>query len=229
MSFTRLLATARAGLRSAWKAERIGSEEPDSDSAEELRKVQRGLRRLSLAADRSTAILDTVAGRVDEIQQSLRELRRPGPSMAGLSETDLLRALDRLDVALEAPDLPAAARSCIQGAKDALLAAAAWQIVAPPGARPDGADIRIAELVGSEDSSRPDAGQRAVTHGNGIDANAENAAVESNVNSVGNVDMEPAEARIERVLEQGYRRADGTLLRPAVVVATRTPSRHDSP
>jgi len=34
--------------------------------------------------------------------------------------------------------------------------------------------------------------------------------------------------RIDRILEQGYRRADGTLLRPGVVIAGASPQTHHS-
>src|SRR5260370_1375671 len=68
------------------------SVEPALDPAEEFVKIQRGLRRLSLASDRSGEILQAVATPFDEIQQTTLNptradgtLLRPGVVIAGAS------------------------------------------------------------------------------------------------------------------------------------------------
>jgi molecular chaperone GrpE (heat shock protein) len=156
---------------------------PEPDVGEEFQKVHRGLRRLSLASDRSGEILQAVSARLDEMQQRLLTLGRPAKVGVTLEESELLRVLDQLDRAGSFTELPAPARELVAAAKSELLRAAGWQPIAVAGAKPQGVDIRIAEFVG------------------------EGAAG-------GHQD-----ARIDRVLEQGYRRADGSLLRPGVVIA----------
>lgn len=169
------------------------------DTAEEFQKVHRGLRRLNLASDRNAALLEAVGARVDAIQQALLKTSQPQQSAVALDEAQLLGILDRLDRVAGVPGLPPAAGSWIDDARGVLLERADWAAVALPGAAPDGVDIRITELVGDAD----DAGDAG-----GAAGDARGRAV------------------IHRVLEQGYRRADGTLLRPAVVVAAA--HRHDS-
>jgi len=159
------------------------SPEPELDVAEEFQKLQRGLRRLSLASDRSGEILQAVSARLDEMQQRLLQVGRPQRVAVALEEGDLLRVLDQLDRAAGLAELPAPACEFVTGAKDTLLQAAGWQPIAVVGLKPEGVGIRIAEFMG-----------------------------ESAANG-------PTEARIHRILEQGYRRADGTLLRPGVVIA----------
>jgi molecular chaperone GrpE (heat shock protein) len=156
---------------------------PELDVAEEFQKLQRGLRRLSLASDRSGEILQAVSARLDEMQQRLLQMGRPQRVAVALEEADLLRVLDQLDRAAGLAELPALACELVTGAKDTLLLAAGWQPIAVIGVKPEGVGIRIAEFIG-----------------------------ESAANG-------HAEARIHRILEQGYRRADGTLLRPGVVIA----------
>jgi molecular chaperone GrpE (heat shock protein) len=156
---------------------------PELDVGEEFQKLHRGLRRLSLASDRSGEILQAVSGRLDEMQQRLLQIGRPQRVAVALEETDLLRVLDQLDRAADLAELPASACEFVAGAKDALLQAAGWQPIAITGVKPEGVGIRIAEFIG-----------------------------ESAANG-------HADARIHRILQQGYRRADGTLLRPGVVIA----------
>lgn len=159
---------------------------PALDPAEEFQKIQRGLRRLSMASDRGSEILDAVSVRLDEVQQSLVILSRPRHSVYALDETELLELLDRLDRTVAIPDLPPAACSLIEGIVQTLLTGVGWRPVALGGAGIDSADIRIAEFLG-EPSTDSNAG-----------------------------------VHIERVLEQGYRRADGTLVRPGVVIVAST-------
>jgi molecular chaperone GrpE (heat shock protein) len=156
---------------------------PELDVAEEFQKLQRGLRRLSLASDRSGEILQAVSARLDEMQQRFLQMGRPQQVAVALEEADLLRVLDQLDRAAGLTELPARACEFVTGAKDTLLRAAGWQPTAVTGVKPEGVGIRIAEFIG-----------------------------ESAANGL-------TEAHIHRVLQQGYRRADGTLLRPGVVIA----------
>jgi molecular chaperone GrpE (heat shock protein) len=153
------------------------------DAAEEFAKLQRGLRRLSLASDRSGELIDGVAARLDEIRQTLEQMRRPPQVALSLKESDLLQMLDQLHRAAAAGELPAAARAAIEAVQSTLLAGAGWTRVTAPGARAEDTAVRIAEFVG-EMPDNP-----------GVDI------------------------RVHRVLEQGYRRADGALLRPGVVIA----------
>jgi molecular chaperone GrpE (heat shock protein) len=157
--------------------------EPEPDVAEEFQKLHRGLRRLSLASDRSGELLQAVSARLDDMQQRLLRMSRPEQAGLALEESDLLRVLDHLDRASGVAGLPDAARELMQGAKSAVLQVAGWQPIAVAGARPEGVGIRIAEFLGEP-----------AANGHG-------------------------DARIHRILEQGYRRADGTLLRPGVVIA----------
>jgi|SRR5581483_5762733 len=159
------------------------SPEPGPDIADEFQKLHRGLRRLSLASDRSGEILQAVSARLDEMQQRLLQTARPQRGAVALEETDLLRALDQLDRAAGFAELPVPACELVTTVKDALVQAAGWQPTAVIGVKPEGVGIRIAEFIG-----------------------------ESAANG-------PTEARIHRILQQGYRRADGTLLRPGVVIA----------
>jgi len=156
---------------------------PELDIADEFQKLHRGVRRLSLASDRSGEILQAVSSRLDEMQQRLLQMARPQRVAVALEEADLLRVLDQLDRAAELAQQPPPACELVAGAKDTLLQAAGWHSIAVTGAKPEGVDIRIAEFIG-----------------------------ESAANA-------PTEARIHRILQQGYRRADGTLLRPGVVIA----------
>jgi molecular chaperone GrpE (heat shock protein) len=191
----RRLAFLFASLRGAFGARDRGADEPnlpqhsaepELDAAEEFQKLQRGLRRLSLASDRSTEILQAVSTRLDEMQQTLVKRSRPQDVALALGETELLHILDQLDRAADVVDPPASARALVDGAKSALLAGAGWQPLAITGAKPEGVGIRIAEFVGDSPGS------------------------------------DHADARIHRILEQGYRRGDGTLVRPGVVIAAAT-------
>jgi molecular chaperone GrpE (heat shock protein) len=149
---------------------------------EEFQKVQRSLRRLSMASDRSGEILQTVSTRLDEMQQRLLQMSRPARAGVSLEEADVLRVLDQLERAASMIDGPVPSLEPLSAARDGLLRAAGWQPVALRGARAEGTAIRIAEVAEGAPPGHED-------------------------------------VRIGRVLEQGYRRADGSLLRPAVVIA----------
>lgn len=230
MTFLQRLSSAwarrRSGTPDRGAPEQATAQAAGLDPAEELQKVQRGLRRLGLASDRSAGMLEVMAGRLDEIQQALREMRRPSDALVALDEADLLRMLDQLDLALGAPELSTSARVAVERTSEDLLAAARWEAVAARGASPTGTDIRIAERTS------PDAAGTGIAEG----ASAEAAGT-------GIAEHALRQAYIERVLQQGYRRADGSLLRPAIVVAAvrgeadaghadsvveRVSSRHDS-
>ena len=158
------------------------AEPPPVDVGEEFQKVQRSLRRLSMASDRSAETLENVSTRLDEMQQRLLQMSRPTRAGVTLAEEELLRVVDQIERAASMIGTSAALEP-MAAARDALLAAAGWQPVAVRGAPPAGTAIRIAEVA------------QGVSSGPGDDM------------------------RIARVLEQGYRRADGSLLRPAVIIA----------
>ncbi len=166
--------------------------ESELDVAEEFKMLQRGLRRLSLASDRSGEILQAVSTRLDDIQQRLLQMSRPARIGVTLEEADVLHVLDQLDRAEGVAEMSDTARQLMKGAKNALLRAAGWQPIAAAGAKPEGVDLRIAELIGEPS---PDGHQNV---------------------------------RIHRILEQGYRRADGSLLRPGVVIAARASPGHST-
>jgi hypothetical protein len=92
------------------------SVEPALDPAEEFVKIQRGLRRLSLASDRSGEILQSVATRLDEVQQTLLNQNRPQQAALVLDEAQLLNLLDQLDRLASIPGLPAGAGPLVQEA-----------------------------------------------------------------------------------------------------------------
>lgn len=198
-------------LRGRASSESGETGEPPVDTAEELQKIHRGLRRLSLAADRNAALLEAVGVRVDGIQQTLLKTSQPQQSAVSLDEAQLLRILDQLDRLAAVPGLPPAAGTWIDDVRSVLLERADWTAVALPGAAPDGVDIRITEVVDRTGDAN-DLGDAPGKDDAGAAGGAGGAA--------GRIDgNRRAQAVIHRVLEQGYRRADGTLLRPAVVVA----------
>jgi hypothetical protein len=153
-----------------------------TDVGEEFQKVQRSLRRLSMASDRSGELLQNVSTRLDEMQQRLLSMSRPARASVSLGEEEVLRVLDQLERAASIIEHGTAALEPVISACDALLLASGWQRVAVAGARPEGTAIRIAEVT------------PGVAAGGG-------------------------DVRISRIIEQGYRRSDGSLLRPAVVIA----------
>jgi hypothetical protein len=167
--------------------------EPPFDPAKEALKIQRWMRRLGLASDRSGEMLHSISARLDEVQQRLVNMNRPQQAALDLDEARLLHILDQLDRLAGFPQLPAAADSLIRDTKSTLLNSARWQPIAVTGARPGGNDIRVAEYL--------------------IELGADDTASASPC----------ADVHILRILEQGYRRADGSLLRPGVVIAAAAP------
>jgi hypothetical protein len=190
MSVIERLSSLIARFRSRMGRRDDESDALDPDPAEEFLKIQRGMRRLSLASDRSGEILHAVSTRLDEVQQTLLNMNRPQQAALALDEARLLHVLDKIDRLAEVPNLPAAADALLHETKSILLTGARWQPIAVTGAKPEGADIRIAEFVGEKGAN-------------------------------GHADVQ-----IQRILEQGYRRADGTLLRPGVVIAAAVPRTH---
>jgi molecular chaperone GrpE (heat shock protein) len=156
---------------------------PPVDVGEEFQKVQRSLRRLSMASDRSGELLQNVSTRLDEMQQRLLQMSRGARAGVSFEEDAVLRVLDQLERAASMIEASAAALEPVAAARDALLSASGWQRVALIGTRPEGTAIRIAEVTAGAPRSGGD-------------------------------------VHIARIIEQGYRRADGSLLRPAVVIAT---------
>src|SRR5260370_9753051 len=112
------------------------SVEPALDPVEEFVKIQRGLRRLSLASDRSGEILQAVATPLDEMQQTILNQDRPQQAALVLEEAQLLNLLDQLDRLASIPDLPPVAAAVVQEAKAALLGRAPWRPVHLPRSAP---------------------------------------------------------------------------------------------
>lgn len=151
----------------------------DAKIIEEFAKVQRGLRRLSLAHDQHGEQLQEVAARLQDLDQNVMRLALRGAREITIDEDTWLHCLDRLDRSLRVPGLPEAAGESLRALHEALCSAAGWRAVATVGAAPEGVHLRIAEAL-------PDPGA--------------------------------ASYRIRHILEQGYLRPDGGVVRPAVVV-----------
>src|SRR5260370_11331755 len=92
------------------------SVEPALDPVEEFVKIQRGLRRLSLASDRSGEILQAVATRLDEMQPTIPNQDRPQQAALVLDEAPVLNLLAQLDRLANISDLPPEAGPPEQGA-----------------------------------------------------------------------------------------------------------------
>jgi hypothetical protein len=157
---------------------------------EELAKLQRGLRRLSLAHEQHGEQLQGVAARLQDLDQNVMRLALGGGRQVTIEEDTWLRCLDRLDRSLRVPGLPEAASESLRALHEALCSAAGWRAVAILGASPEGVHLRIAEAL-------PDPGA--------------------------------ASYRIRHILEQGYLRSDGGVVRPAVVVVAGPNARGESP
>jgi hypothetical protein len=158
---------------------------PGVDLAEELTKLQRGLRRISLANDRNTELLGGLGQGFQELNQAVLKLGVT-KSEAQLSDAQLLDCLDRLDKVLDGSGIADAVRDSLRSVQRILVDAAGWRIVAVVGGSPDGVHLRVVETLA-------EAGPHLAE--------------------------EPVGFRIHTVLQQGYLRADGSRVRPAVVVA----------
>ncbi len=171
-------------------AEIIDAKIVEAKVLEELAKLQRGLRRLSLAHEQHGEQLQGVAARLQDLDQNVMRLTLRGAREIAIDEDTWLRCLDRLEWSLRVPGLPEAAGESLRAIHETLLSAAGWRAVAMVGAAPEGVHLRIAEVL-------PDPG--AVSY------------------------------RIRYILEQGYLRANGGAVRPAVVVVAGPDAKGASP
>jgi hypothetical protein len=114
---------------------------------DELAKLQRGLRRLSLAHEQHGEQLQGVAARLQDLDQNVMRLAVRGAREVTIDEDTWLRCLDRLERSLRVPGLPEAASESLHALHEALCSAAGWRAVAMLGAAPEGVHLRIAEVL----------------------------------------------------------------------------------
>jgi hypothetical protein len=114
---------------------------------DEFVKLQRGLRRLSLAQEQHGEQLQGVAARLQDLDQNVMRLALGGAREVTIDEDTWLRCLDRLDRSLRVPGLPEAAGESLRALHEALCSAAGWRAVANLGAAPGGVHLRIAEVL----------------------------------------------------------------------------------
>ena len=119
----------------------------DAKIIEEFAKLQRGLRRLSLAHEQHGEQLQGVAARLQDLDQNVMRLALRGAREVTIDEDTWLRCLDRLDRSLRVPGLPEAAGESLRALHEALCSAAGWRAVAILGAAPEGVHLRIAEAL----------------------------------------------------------------------------------
>ena len=119
----------------------------DARIIEEFAKLQRGLRRLSLAHEQHGEQLQGVAARLQDLDQNVMRLALRGAREVAIDEDTWLRCLDRLDRSLRLPGLPEAARESLRDLHETLCSAAGWRAVANLGAAPEGVHLRIAEAL----------------------------------------------------------------------------------
>lgn len=119
----------------------------DAKIIEEFAKLQRGLRRLSLAHEQHGEQLQGVAARLQDLDQNVMRLALRGAREVTIDEDTWLRCLDRLDRSLRVPGLPEAAGESLRALHEALCSAAGWRAAAILGAAPEGVHLRIAEVL----------------------------------------------------------------------------------
>jgi len=119
----------------------------DAKVIDEFAKLQRGLRRLSLADEQHGEQLQGVAARLQDLDQNLMRLALRGAREITIDEDTWLRCLDRLERSLRVPGLPEAAGESLRALHEALCSAAGWRAVAILGAAPEGVHLRIAEVL----------------------------------------------------------------------------------
>lgn len=120
---------------------------------DELAKLQRGLRRLSLAHEQHGEQLQGVAARLQDLDQNVMRLALRGAREVAIDEDTWLRCLDRLEWSLRVPGLPEAAGESLRALHEALCSAAGWRAVANLGAAPEGVHLRIAEVLPDPDAT----------------------------------------------------------------------------
>jgi hypothetical protein len=114
---------------------------------DEFAKLQRGLRRLSLAQEQHGEQLQGVAARLQDLDQNVMRLALGGAREVTIDEDTWLRCLDRLDRSLRVPGLPEAAGESLRALHQALCSAAGWRAVGNLGAAAEGVHLRIAEVL----------------------------------------------------------------------------------
>jgi len=114
---------------------------------DELARLQRGLRRLSLAHEQHGEQLQAVAARLQDLDQNVMRLALRGAREVIIDEDTWLHCLDRLDRSLRVPGLPEAVGESLRALHEALCSAAGWRAVAILGAAPEGVHLRIAEAL----------------------------------------------------------------------------------
>ncbi|MGH7418966.1 MAG: hypothetical protein ACREKB_14430 [Candidatus Rokuibacteriota bacterium] len=119
----------------------------DAKIIDEFAKLQRGLRRLSLAHEQHGEQLQGVAARLQDLDQNVMRLTLRGAREVAIDEDTWLRCLDRLEWSLRVPGLPEAAGESLRAIHETLLSAAGWRAVAMVGAAPEGVHLRIAEVL----------------------------------------------------------------------------------
>ncbi|MGQ0594585.1 MAG: hypothetical protein ACT4QB_18705 [Gammaproteobacteria bacterium] len=119
----------------------------DAKIIDEFAKLQRGLRRLSLAHEQHGEQLQGVAARLQDLDQNVMRLTLRGAREVAIDEDTWLRCLDRLKWSLRVPGLPEAAGESLRAIHETLLSAAGWRAVAMVGATPEGVHLRIAEVL----------------------------------------------------------------------------------
>ena len=120
---------------------------------DELAKLQRGLRRLSLAHQQHGEQLQGVAARLQDLDQNVMRLALRGAREVTIDEDTWLDCLDRVDRSLRVPGLPEAAGESLRALHEALCSAAGWRAVAMLGAAPEGVHLRIAEVLPDPDAT----------------------------------------------------------------------------
>ena len=119
----------------------------DARIIDEFAKLQRGLRRLSLAHEQHGEQLQGVAARLQDLDQNVMRLALRGAREVTIDEDTWLRCLDRLDRSLRVPGLPEPVGESLRALHEALCSAAGWRAVAILGAEPEGVHLRIAEVL----------------------------------------------------------------------------------
>ncbi len=119
----------------------------DARIIEEFAKLQRGLRRLSLAHEQHGEQLQGIAARLQDLDQNVMRLALRGAREVTIDEDAWLRCLDRLDRSLRVPGLPEPTGESLRALQEALCSAAGWRAVAILGAAPEGVHLRIAEVL----------------------------------------------------------------------------------
>ena len=120
---------------------------------DEFAKLQRGLRRLSLAHEQHGEQLQGVAARLQDLDQNVMRLAMRGAREVTIDEDTWLRCLDRLDRSLRVPGLPEAAGESLRALHEDLCSAAGWRAVAILGTAPEGVHLRIAEVLPDPDAT----------------------------------------------------------------------------